>query len=301
MKNKEIIAIMGASGFIGKNLIRFLLNNTDYSVRGLCRNPAKLNEFLSFGNRFRAIKCDVFNYEEVKIQLTGVSVAYYLIHMLHRVTGDFYDLESKAAECFGKAAGVSGVSRAIYMSGLGDNMEKLSKHLASRHNTGDILRKYVKSVIEFRASIVVGSGSISFEIVRSLVKKLPLITLPRWSNTKTQPIGINDVLLYLEGAIKLPVAKNEIIEIGGPEQMSYQNFLEKYAEFLGKRILFLRLPFLPGWFAAWWLYLFNPKEAATVGKNMVSSFRNKMVISNNRASKLFPNIIPKPIESDFTL
>lgn len=287
---------MGASGFVGRHLSRHLLETTDYSVRGLCRSPESLADLGSAGRRFSAVECDVFDYEAVRRRLEGVSPAYYLIHMLARRDADFFDLESRAAETFGRAARAAGTSRVIYLGGLGDDRDNLSRHLASRHNTGDILRSLVPQLIEFRASMVLGAGSISFDIVANLVHKLPVMTLPRWTSTRTQPIGLADALRYLAAAATLETNGHEIVEIGGPEAMSYQEFIRRLARSRGRRPLLVRLNFLPEWLAAWWLNLFTPPGHARVGRHMVESFRNPMVVTNNRARELFPDIIPLPIE-----
>jgi uncharacterized protein YbjT (DUF2867 family) len=185
------------------------------------------------------------------------------------------------------------------MSGLGNDKDNLSKHLASRHNTGNILRTYMKEVIELRASMVIGSESISFEIVRNLVEKTPMITLPKWSNTKTQPIGIDDALLYLEKSIDVKIDGSEIVEIGGKEVMSYIDFVKKYAKFRNKKTIIFRIPILSEKIAGLFLRVFTPKDQAQVGKCMLDSFRNEMIVINNHASELFPDIHPRKIEEFF--
>ena len=290
------VAIMGASGFIGRHLSRHLLETTDYSIRGLCRHPESLADLGTAGGRFSAVACDVFEHDDVRRGLEGVDLAYYLIHMMARRDGDFYDLESRAAETFGRAARDSGASRVIYLGGLGDDRDHLSRHLASRHNTGEILRRLVPQLIEFRASMILGAGSISYDIVTNLIHKLPVMTLPRWTSTPTQPIGLPDALRYLAAAATLKTDGHEVVEIGGPEAMSYREFIRRLARARGRRPLLIRIGFLPEWLAAWWLNLFTPRGHARVGRHMVASFRNPMVVTNNRARELFPDIVPLPIE-----
>ncbi len=293
------IAIMGASGFVGTNLTKYLLTNTDYDVLALCPNPESMAEYTKFGDRFVVQKSDVFDSDSIARSLVGVDVAFYLVHMMNGGSPNFYDAEAKAARSFGEASRRAGVSRVIYMGGLGKDSDDLSKHLASRHNTGALLRGLVPLVIEFRASMIIGHGSISFEIVKSLVRKLPIMTLPKWSKTLTQPIGLGDALLYLAAGIVVPITKHEIVEIGGPEKMSYQDFVSRYAKFLHKRCRVIRVPVLPEWLAGWWLDLFTPKGTARVGRHMVASFRNEMVVTNHRAEDLFPHIKPRPIINFF--
>lgn len=290
---------MGASGFVGSNLTKYLLLNTDYDIVALCPNPETMAHFAKFEERFAVQKSDVFDSNSIALALTGVDVAFYLVHMMSDKYTHFYEAEAKAARSFREASKRAGVSRVIYLGGLGRDGEALSEHLASRHNTGDILRELVPQVIEFRASIIIGEGSISFEIIKNLVKKLPIMALPKWSNNLTQPIGLHDALLYLTAGIDVSITKNEIVEIGGPEKMSYQKLLSKYADFLHKKCILIRVPFLPEWIAGWWLGLFNPKATARVGRRMVASFRNEMLVTNKRAEELFPQIKPLPIINFF--
>lgn len=297
--NHMKIAIMGASGFVGSHLIQYLLLHTPHTILALCPNPDTMNDYVGFKDRIIIQKSDVFDTNAVARALQGVDVVFYLVHMMGSGIDDFYTAEANAARSFGQASKDAQVSRVIYMGGLGKDTEHLSKHLASRHHTGDILRELIPLVIEFRASMIIGHGSISFEIVKSLVRKLPVMTLPKWSKTLTQPIGVDDALLYLVRAIDISVTQHEIIEIGGPEQMSYQDFLSRYATFLHKKCILIRVPLLPEWLAGWWLDVFTPRGTARVGRHMVASFRNEMIVTNTRAEELFPDIKPLPIVNFF--
>lgn len=290
---------MGASGFLGSNLTKYLLTNTEFNILALCPNPESLAEYKKFGDRFLVQKSDVFDSDSLALSLAGVDVAFYLVHMMSGKSANFYDAEAKAARSFGEASKQAGVARVIYMGGLGKDSDILSKHLASRHNTGNILRELASLVIEFRASMIIGHGSISFEIVKNLVSKLPIMTLPKWTKTFTQPIGLSDALSYLVAGIVVPITKHEIVEIGGPEKMSYQEFLSRYADFIHKKCVLIRVPMLPEWLAGWWLDLFTPKDLGQVGRHMVASLRNEMVVTNDRAKELFPQIVPMPIENFF--
>jgi uncharacterized protein YbjT (DUF2867 family) len=293
------IAIIGASGFVGKNLTKYLLENTNHNIFTISINPENINIDEKHKNRVKNIKANVLDYSQIKDALTDVDIAYYLVHMMTSNKDDFYDKEETAANTTGRALKESNVKRIIYMSGLGSDKEKLSKHLASRHNTGNILRRYNKEVIELRASMIIGPESISFEIVKNIVEKSPIITLPRWAKTQTQPIGLNDTLLYLKESIDIKINHHEIVEIGGPEIMSYEQFIKRYAKYKNKNNLIIRIPILPEKIAGLFLNIFNSKDQSQVGRCMLSSFRNKMVITNNHALELFPNILPKKIEESF--
>ncbi len=292
------IAIIGASGFIGRNLLFHLLEHTDHHICALAPDPDHIIIKQGFRERVELLHCDIFNYDEMLKNFNGVEVAYFLVHLMGG-KGDFYNKEAEAAEITGRALKDAGVKRVIYLSGLGSDAEKLSQHLASRHNTGNIIARHVPRLIEFRASMVIAKGSISFEIVRNLDRKLPVIIMPRWSSTKTQPIALPDAMAYLTAAIEVPLEKHEVVEIGGPEEMSYVTFVKRYAAFLGRHPMIIRLPFIPEWLAGWWLYLAMPKNLARVGRHMVSSFRNEMVVTNNRASEMFPDIHPRVVEEAF--
>lgn len=298
-KKPFTVAIMGASGFVGQNLLRHLLFSTDYSIRAICRSPQHIQLDKQYTGRVRLVPADVFDYDAVKKSLEGASAAVYLVHMMGS-KGDFYDLETKAAETFGQAAKAAGVPRVVYMSGLGNDADELSRHLASRHHTGKILRSYVPKVIEFRASMIVGDGSIAYDIMKNLVHRLPLQTMPAWAITKTQPIALEDALHYLAAGLTVPLQGHEIVEIGGPEQLSYKDLVARYAAFLGKKPILILVPIVPLWLGAWWLNLFAPAHDAKVGRAMAESLMNPMIVTNNRAAELFPDIKPEPIEKAFS-
>jgi uncharacterized protein YbjT (DUF2867 family) len=298
-QNKPItIAIMGASGFVGQNLLRYLLKTTDYSIRALCRSPQNIQFDAQYADRVQLVRADVFDRDAIRNSLEGVDVAVYLIHMM-AAKGDYYDLEAKAAETFGKAAQVVGLPRLIYMGGLGSDADKLSRHLRSRHNTGKILKSYVPLLIEFRASMIVGDGSIAYDIMKSLVHNLPVQTVPAWAITHTQPIALQDALQYLTEGLTVPLEYSEIVEIGGPEELSYKDLIVRYAASIGRKPVIVMIPIVPLWLGAWWLNLFTPRHHAKVGRQMAESLMNPMVVTNDRAKELFPDIIPESIEKAF--
>lgn len=290
------IAIVGSTGFIGRNLIDYLLKNTNHNIYAFCKKPDSLPDYSGFSDRLKVFRVDVFDTKLLKEKLIGVDLAYYLVHMMADNSIDFYSAEKKAAHSFGISAEHAGVKRVIYLGGLGKDDKRLSKHLKSRHETGNILRSYKPLVIELRASIIVGEGSISFEIIRNLVKKLYIIPLPRHSKNVTQPIGIGDVLEYLKESIYLNISSNEIIEIGGPEVMSYKDFIASYAKFINKKCILIRIPLAPTPLIRFFLYLFTSKNMALVGSNMVDSFKNEVIVSNKKAENFFPNIKTKLVK-----
>jgi uncharacterized protein YbjT (DUF2867 family) len=298
------IGILGANGFIGQHLITRLLQDTDHKLLALSPKAMSISQSHP---RLQKHAVDVFDTAALAPLLQQCDTVYYLIHMMALKHVDFAAEESRAAEAFCSALlalkDVSTVNktRVIYLGGLGSDQDKLSKHLASRHHTGVILRKHLPHVIELRASMVIGDGSISYDIIASLVHKLPILTLPSWSKTLTQPIGLQDALSYLIGAstVKLSESGQYIVEIGGPEQMSYRQLMERYARWKHTKAIFIQMPIIPVSIAAWWLNLFTPKRHAKVGRAMVESLVNPMIVTNDEASRLFPNIHPQKVEDVF--
>jgi len=291
------IAIIGASGYIGSNLIKRLLidNSRDKIVAVSTHATGMALE----DDRLEKVDCDILTSTDIQKVLQGCDVVYYLIHMMAQNKMDFVKAEAIAAHHFVQAANVAQVKRIIYLGGLGNDQDHLSRHLASRHHTGEILRSGSAQVIEFRASMVIGDGSISYDIIKRLVHKLPILTIPKWSKTMTQPIGLSDTLDYLLAAKSVPLYHSEIVEIGGPEQMSYRNLMERYAKWEHKKAIFIYLPIIPVGISAWWLNLFTPKKHAKVGRVMVESLVNPMVVTTKRATELFPQIKPKLLEDVF--
>jgi uncharacterized protein YbjT (DUF2867 family) len=292
----ELVTVIGASGFVGQQLITALLEKTPYQIRAVARNVQKIKPR---HERLDIRSGDVTNRESMRECLRDTTLVFFLVHKLESKANDLFVNEANATTEFALAVKEAGVKRVVYLSGLGQDQDVLSRHLASRHNTGDILRQYVSEVIEFRASIIVGTGSISFEIIRHLINKLPILILPKEGKTLTQPISIGDITDYLLSSIKLPLQHSEIIEIGGPEQMTYQDLLQRYANFLGKKRLIVCSSLLSLRFAGWMLYLLTPTHLSRVGQNMVESFQNEMIVTNQKANALFPNIIPQAIEKSF--
>lgn len=290
------VAILGAHGFLGQNLINELLKKTDYDIVALSLHAS---DIAITSSRLTAIDLDIFDESKLTTSLEGCDQLYYFVHMMAQHKRDFADAESDAARLIAKIVPKTNIHRIIYMGGLGNDNEKLSKHLASRHTTGALLTKAHVQVIEFRASLIVGKGSISYDIITNLVNKLPILTLPRWAKTLTQPIAKNDVLNYLIAASKLVNTGNVICEIGGPDVMTYEGLMRRYAHWKRTPAYFIHVPIIPANLAALWLNLFTPRTHAKVGKVLVDSLGNAMVVSNPIAKDLFPEIITQSIDLAF--
>jgi uncharacterized protein YbjT (DUF2867 family) len=219
--------------------------------------------------------------------MLGNSTAYYLVHSMGSV-GSFPDKDREAAENFGKVARECGVQRIIYLGGLGDSRKELSPHLQSRHEVGQVLRESSSGVqvIEFRASIVLGSGSLSFEMIRALVERLPVMITPKWVSILTQPIAINDLLQYLLLALDHKVDGNRIYEIGGEDQLSYGDIMKEYAQQRGLRRLMIRVPVLTPRLSSLWLGLVTPLYTR-VGRKLIDSIRYPTVVTDLSALRDF--------------
>jgi uncharacterized protein YbjT (DUF2867 family) len=280
---QPLILLTGATGYVGGRLLQ-ALQAAGYRVRCLARRP----EFLAprVSPEIEIVKGDCLDAASLPAACAGVHTAYYLVHSMGS-TADFREQDRAAATNFGAAAGAAGVRRIIYLGGLGAEGAQLSAHLRSRHETGDALRGSGVPVIELRASIILGSGSLSFELIRALVERLPVMLCPRWVRTPAQPIAIEDVLAYLLAAIELPSGQDSIFEIGGADRVSYAGIMGEYARQRGLRRLMIPVPLLTPRLSSLWLGLTTPVYAR-VGRKLIESVENETIVHDNRAWQVFP-------------
>lgn len=283
-----ITLIAGATGYVGGRLCR-ALEAAGHRVRCLARRP----EFLAgrVTSATEIVSGDCLDLASLAPALAGVDTAYYLVHAMGS-GADFEHRDRLAAERFGAAARAAGTRRIVYLGGLGVDEPGLSPHLRSRHETGEILRRSSGiPVTELRASIVLGSGSLSFELIRALVERLPILICPRWVETETQPIGIEDLIEYLVAALDLPADQNRIIEIGGADRLSYGGIMREYARQRGLRRAMIPVPVLTPWLSSLWLGLTTPVYAR-VGRKLIEGVCNATVVRDDLARRLFPGITP---------
>jgi len=235
-----------------------------------------------------------FDKESLRKALEGIDVAYYLIHSMG-TKGDFKELDRLSAKNFLNACIDSNVQRIIYLGGLG-RKDTASEHLLSRIETGEILSSRPETIqtIWFRAGIIIGSGSASFEIIRHLVRKLPLMTTPKWVHTKTQPIGISDVLEYLFQAKDLDTKKNVVVDIGS-DQMSFKDMLIRASKVMGLKRLLIPVPLLTPRLSSYWLILITP-ISFRIAKALVDGLKSETIIQNDNAKKYFGHISPLSYE-----
>ena len=275
------VLLTGATGYIGGRLLP-LLESEGHHVRCLARQPQRLAGRVAADTE--VVAGDLLEPSTLEAALRDVDIAYYLVHSMGDA-GAFRDKERRAAENFADAARRAGVDRIIYLGGLGSDRE-LSSHLASRQDVGRILRTSGTPTAEFRASIIIGSGSVSFEMVRALVNKLPVMITPRWVKTPAQPIAVEDVLRYLIAALDMELTESEIFDIGGADAVSYGGLMREYARQRGLRRLFIPVPVLSPRLSSLWLGLVTPVYAR-IGRKLIDSIRHPTVADDRAARERF--------------
>ena len=281
---RKRILLTGASGYVGGRLLS-RLGRGPHAVRCLARRPEVLAGRV--GPNVEVAAGDLLDPATLGEALDGIDSAYYLVHSMGSGQ-DYADLDSRAARNFGEAARAAGVRRLVYLGGLADpSGTSLSRHLRSRLDTGDRLRESGVPVIEFRASIVLGAGSLSFEMIRSLVERLPVMVWPRWVRTEAQPIGIDDLIAYLATALDLPdEGQSRVFEIGGADTASYGDLMREYARQRGLRRLMVPVPFLTPKISSLWLGLVTPVYAR-VGRELIDGVRNPSIVRDRSALDVF--------------
>jgi uncharacterized protein YbjT (DUF2867 family) len=283
------ILLAGGTGYVGGRLLR-VLEETGRPLRCLARKPGFLRPRVAASTE--VFRGDVLEMSSLSEAMKDVHTAYYLVHSM-AAGGGFEERDRLGAENFARAARENGVRRIIYLGGLGGG-GKLSSHLASRQEVGEILRGSGVPTIEFRASIIIGSGSLSFEMVRALVEKLPVMITPRWVGSLAQPIAIEDVTAYLSQALELADDDSYVFEIGGADQVSYKGIMREYARQRGLRRLMVPVPVLTPWLSSLWLGLVTPIYSR-VGRQLIEGVRNDTVVEDDLAMRVF-GLRPRGIE-----
>ncbi len=289
MSQERRILVTGASGYVGGRLVRALLNE-GLQVRVSVRDKNKISGQI-WANEVEVAVGNATNFDEMRSALDGVHTAFYLLHSIG-VGAHFDELEAEMARNFAKAAEASGVKQIVYLGGIA-NVEKQSKHLASRARTGQELSSTSVPVMELRAGIVIGSGSASFEMLRHLTHRLPIMTTPKWVSNRTHPIAIRDVLWYLSSAAKLKEPVNGIFDIGGPEILSYADMMQKFAKCSGlRRRWIIRVPVLTPKLSSLWIGFVTPVPTR-LARPLIGSLINETVADPKKSIEA---IIPKPPE-----
>ena len=273
------VLVTGATGFVGRRLVPVLVER-GLDVRAMTRRPE------SYDGPGTPVAGDVHDPESLEAALEGADVAVYLVHSLD--DDDFERKDAEAASSFGKAAAAAGVSQIVYLGGLGDEDDDLSPHLRSRREVEGKLSEAGVPVTVLRAAIVVGAGGISWEITRQLVKNLPAMVVPKWVNTRTQPIAIDDVIRYLDGVIGLEPAIGKVLEIGGPEQLTYLEMMQQAAEvMIGRRVPIVTVPVLTPSLSSHWIAFVTDVDTTTA-KNLIDSMATEVVVHDDSILELVP-------------
>lgn len=286
----SLVCLSGGTGYIGGRLLP-LLESRGVRVRCVTRRPQTLEGRVS-GNT-EVMFGDVLDSDSLSAALKGVDVAYYLVHSMG-THGDFEEQDRRCASNFANAAKQNGVRRIIYLGGLGEASHELSPHLRSRQEVGEILRTSGAQVLEFRASVIIGSGSLSFELIRALVERLPVMICPRWVATPAQPIAVEDILAYLLAALDWNGEESRVFEIGGPDRVSYGDIMREYARQRGLRRFMISVPVLTPRLSSLWLGLVTPVYAR-VGRKLIEGVRNPTLVQDNSALDVF-DIDPRGLE-----
>ena len=280
----DLVLVTGGTGYVGGLLIP-LLEKGGVALRCLARNPEKLRPHLAASTEL--VQGDVLDPASLERAMQGVGTAFYLVHLMSG-SKDFEEDDRQAARNFAEAAKLAGVKRIIYLGGLGDEADpKLSPHLRSRHEVGKILKESGVETIEFRASLVIGSGSLSFDLVKSLTNRLPVMLCPSWLTTPTQPIAVDDVLAYLMAAMDLPRGDSRIFEIGCDDATTYGGMIREYARQRGLRRWLIFVPVLTPYLSSLWLALVTP-ASFEVGRHLIEGLKNPTVVTDRSALDVFP-------------
>jgi uncharacterized protein YbjT (DUF2867 family) len=282
------ILVTGATGYVGGRLVPRLLA-AGHTVRCMVRDAARLQGRPWVG-RVEIVQGDVLDDASLTPTMVGVDAAYYLVHSLGSGP-DFHERDARAARAFGLAARAAGVARIIYLGGLGDPSTDLSEHLRSRQQTGEALREAGVPVTEFQAAVIVGAGSLSFEMIRYLTERVPVMICPSWVYTRIQPIAIRNVLDYLVAALDVPASTGQTIEIGGEDVITYGEMMMGYARLRGLRRWLAPVPVLTPRLSSYWVHLVTPIPSS-IARPLIEGLRNEVVVRDARALAMFPDVRP---------
>ena len=279
------VLVTGATGYVGGRLVRNLIKQ-GYEVKVFVRDRKKVAQY-SWANSVEIVVGNVTDYPATFQALTGVDVAFYLLHSINSST-KFDQIEKEMAATFGKAAADAKINQIVYLGGIA-NDSKTSRHLKSRTDTGIELAKSGVPVLELRAGIIIGSGSASFEMLRHLTHRLPVMTTPKWVKNRTQPIAIRDVLYYLSKTIELPRPVSGIYDIGGPEVQTYEKMMQLFAEIAGlRKRLVIKVPVLTPALSSLWIGFVTPVPT-TLARPLVESLISEVVVDKDKdVHKLIP-------------
>jgi uncharacterized protein YbjT (DUF2867 family) len=271
------VLLAGANGYIGTRLIPLLLEQ-HHDLVCLVRDKRRFHEQSDFSDKVSLLKGDLLKEDSIEAFPTDIDVAYYLVHSMSQ-DKNFAELETLSAQNFVKLLDKTDCKQVIFLSGI-TNDDNLSEHLTSRRHVEDVLREAKAKLTVLRAAIIIGSGSASFEIIRDLSEKLPVMTVPRWVHTKCQPIAIRDVLGYLEGVMLNNKAFDKTFDIGGPDILSFKDMILNYADVRHLKRYIITIPFLSPKISSYWLY-FVTSISYPLAQSLVDSMKNETIMKNH--------------------
>jgi uncharacterized protein YbjT (DUF2867 family) len=279
------VLLAGANGYIGTRLIPCLLEK-GHTVVCLVRDKRRFKENSDFSDRVTVITGDLLQEDSIQDFPENVDAAYYLVHSMTEGSG-FSEMEETSARNFVNALQKTNCKQVIYLSGI-SNDDSLSEHLTSRRKVEDVLQESKAALTVLRAAIIIGSGSASFEIIRDLTEKLPVMTVPHWVNTRSQPIGIRDVLFYLENVLLNEKTYDQNFDIGGPDVLSFKQMMLTYAKVRKLKRYIITIPFLSPKISSYWLY-FVTSTSYSLAQSLVNSMKNETVCRNNAINDIIPH------------
>jgi uncharacterized protein YbjT (DUF2867 family) len=277
---EDLLAVTGATGFIGRNLVKSLLAK-ERKVRALVRRPQEYIEAVD------ARRIDISDKPSLPAALEGVHTVFYLVHSMKNKGREFAQMDREGAENFLNAAESSGVQRIIYLGGLGETGSELSEHLKSRAEVGRILQSGRIQTTVLRAAIIIGPGSASWEMLRQLTERLPVMTTPRWVETRCQPIALRDVLGYLVGCAEVEATAGGTFDIGGPDILTYRQMMTQVAELLGKRVRIYGIPILSPRLSSYWVDLVTDVPS-NVARPLIDGLRSEVICRDDQIKSLIP-------------
>jgi uncharacterized protein YbjT (DUF2867 family) len=297
MIQRRHILVTGATGYVGGRLVEQLLERDEH-VRVLVRDANRL-QGRSWRSQVEIVEGDVLKPDTLPPAMRNITIAYYLVHSMLGHS-DFHQRDVLAAQSFSTAAHAAGVERLIYLGGLGESSTQLSPHLRSRQQTGNALREAGVPVTEFRAAVIVGSGSLSFEMIRYLTERIPVMICPAWVFTRIQPIAIRDILSYLVAALDTPESAGRVLEIGGEDVLTYGDMMLGYAQIRNLHRVLVPVPILTPRLSSYWVHLVTPIPAS-LSRPLIEGLRNEVIVHDHTARTLFPHIQPMSYHRAVTL
>lgn len=285
----QLVFVTGATGYIGGRLVPRLLA-AGHRVRCLARTPRKLDQRVWHNDPgVEVVQGDMSDAEKLADQMRGCRSAYYLVHSMEAGGASYAEHDRRLAELFARAATAAGVERIIYLGGLGEMGDRLSEHLGSRREVERVLRAGDARVTTIRAAMIIGSGSASFEILRYLVERLPVMVTPRWVNTESQPVAVRDVLHWLVACLETPETAGKTLEVGGPDVTEYRELMRIMAEERGlPRRVIVPVPVLTPRLSSLWIGLVTP-VTPRIARPLAEGLRNRVIITGENARELMPH------------